>query len=200
MNNWILKSFDDFLENFNDFFPLSFRVDLILLLIGMKPCLRTRVVKNFLEKNAMESWCRKYTYDFLFVGDFFYLSKDMNMLLLAAELDHSAVPHENQFGLLMGYPPCCIKKIAMVGECNIDHYEEGLINEIFEGQFNFINPSKYREGLAFISHVPCSTTCSYSLRIALQLANFLSLNIEFRPFKNWIDELNRLEKILIKEG
>ena len=126
-------------------------------------------------------------------NDFFYLSRSLDTVLKASELDHSPIPHENNFGFLMGYPHCCCKKIASLGEYNIDAYESKLIQEPFREEFVLINPSKYRLGSSFIAHVPCSTQCTSSLEIAKKLANFLYANRGFSILDHWIRELDLIK-------
>lgn len=190
VKNDILGIFQDFLRSFGNFFRPSFKVDFLLLLLDLKPCLRTPLKTKSIDEIAMNDWCQRFHFSFLIRGkDFFYLGRDKSMILKASEIDLSARPHEYEFGALLGYPTCCLEKIVKVGEANIDAYEAELSYQNFDGEFFLINPAKYLEGNAFISHVPCSSCCNNSLMIAKKLADFVRSNSGNFSLKGWEDEL-----------
>jgi hypothetical protein len=95
-------------------------------------------------------------------------------------LDRSPGNHTYSFGRALGYPPCCCRAAAGVGDHAIDAWAEQFRAARFYGRFRQIDPSGYREGRALISHVPCSTSCGPSLRMAEALARHIR-PFEWRP-------------------
>jgi hypothetical protein len=82
--------------------------------------------------------------------------------------------HTYSFGRALGYPHCCCKAAAAIGEGNLDHWRDEQIAKGFQGKFKAINPAGYLRGDALISHIPCSNRCVPSLRMAAVLDAALS--------------------------
>jgi hypothetical protein len=68
---------------------------------------------------------------------------------------------------MLGYPPCCSRAAARVGDEGIDCRHAAITRQRFHGRFRAIDPSGYLNGSSRISHVPCSHRCLPSLRLAL---------------------------------
>jgi hypothetical protein len=105
------------------------------------------------------------------------------------QADHSSEKHEESLGKLLGYPECCCKKVAEIGEEKIDLFEANLCKEKFSPSYKITNPKNYKYGKAFISHVPCSNSCFNSLLLALKLSALLSHYSYYQPFRVWLDEI-----------
>lgn len=144
-------------------------VDFLIFLNGDKPCIR---IGNNCDKVYKEiiKWCKKYKYHYR-LSDYglMYIFRRRIIGLLAQRADDSVLPHTIIFGLLLGYPFCCCRKIKRIGEKNIDSYERFIKNSKkvkFVAPYDKIKPHSYLEGTSFISHIPCSPCCRKSLRIA----------------------------------
>lgn len=85
-------------------------------------------------------------------------------------LDRSVGKHTFELGIRLGYPFCCCRRAAEVGDEGLDELAAALSQQ-FHGRFKLIDPSGYPDGRAFISHVPCSARCKHSLRMASALQN-----------------------------
>jgi len=188
----VVHGYSSFISTFGALFLPSLRTDLILLLVGIKPCLRTKVQDYQGHEVSFTQWGQEHhLFHAVAFGDFFYLSPSPGLVQQAKQIDHALVPHERSFGHLLGYPECCCEKIASLGEGNIDAYEMQLVKEPFKGEFTLINPASYRQGQAFISHVPCSTTCMPSLIQAKKFTQFLESHRGLSLFAPWIEELEK---------
>lgn len=186
-----VEAYKTFHQNHQELLPLSANVDLILLLLSLKPCMRTQLKTLKFDKKQLDSWCRKYHLEFGIANyDLIYIATTKQILDEVIALDNSHESHEKKLGALLGYPECCCDKITQVGEMRIDQFEEWLITQTFSGSFQLINTYTYRHGKAFISHVPCSTTCISSLEIAEQVANFFMTHKNEEIFQPWVKELN----------
>lgn len=189
----IITPYKQFVFLSENMLPLSARVDIILKLLGLKTCLRSRLRNREANWFPLKEWCSQLCY-FMETDEegFVYIAQSEQMLVKMKGLDLSFQPHEEQFGWLLGYPLCCCAKIARIGEVCIDDFEMSFRDEQFSGRYQLINPSKYHLGQAFISHVPCSPTCQNSLDLAEKFANFLIVNREEETFKPWLTELHRI--------
>lgn len=161
-------------------------IDILLFLCGHKPVVRF-LYSNTKIKNEIIQWCNRYNYSFaLFNDHMIYISKFIILAYLAKFIDNAKFKHEYIFGLLLGYPKCCCRKISSIGEENIDAYEETMKNSrIYQSDFKFINPKGYIEGSALISHIPCSTECKKSLEIAKAALLIIHQNTENPAFSLW---------------
>jgi hypothetical protein len=186
-----MLAYKEFVSQFTGLLPLSAHIDILLFLLGLKTCMRTCMNNAFTHIQLLQSWSMQFSLYFD-IDHFVYLAKDKQLLLEVKRTDHSLNPHEIELGALFGYPLCCCEKIAQVGEENIDTFEEQLIQQSFVGEFQLINPSGYRQGKAFISHVPCTTSCQNSLKQAKILAGFILDHKEESILKPWVKELEKM--------
>jgi len=189
MSNFLLP-YSEFVQELHPLFSLSANVDMLLFLMGLKPCMRTKLKSLHRELNPLEEWCKRFKFHFNRSSDgFIYIASNQECLRRVNSVDHCHRPHEEELGKLLGYPACCCRKIAEVGEMQIDAFEDWLITQPFAGPFKLINPYAYRQGKAFISHVPCSTSCSPSLCLSKRVVHFLIPHQHESVLRPWMDEL-----------
>lgn len=165
--------------------PPSFQVDLCLFLAGVKPAIRTYVkhqeqIQSFLNSTLGFGW-----YPIHDKSGFLVFSKNKDLSQTIIQVDQSPPPHAIQLGQLLGYPECCAKFIEYIGEDGIDKVAEGYKRADFKGLFSFIDISSYLEGIALISHVPCSTECQPSLNIALTVYSFVKEHSAVKGYDDW---------------
>lgn len=188
----IIKSFNCFVNIADETFFPSSKVDILLFLLNLKPAFRT-CIKTDKAYDLFLGWCDSNQFFFRIDHEnFCYAAKEKSIVDDLYKIDHSIYAHEIEMGRQLGYPECCCLKIAKMGEIAIDHYESWLSNQDFKGEFRLINPYKYRQGIAFISHVPCSTDCLPSLKIAKSMAQFIDKHASKPFFKSWINEIQRI--------
>lgn len=169
-----IDSYQRYVDLLKNVLPLSVNVDVILLLAGLKDCLRVIVPNIKSYTRLLDLWTSESRLCYQIVSDaFLYIGTSDKKIIEASILDQSLTSHENALGKILGYPECCSYKISKVGEENIDSYENWLVTQPFLGEFRLIDPRDYRLGKAFISHVPCSSSCAASLVIAKKLFEFL---------------------------
>ena len=93
-------------------------VDMLLLINGDKPCVR--LGNNSLDiYGQVTTWCKKHKYyGFVSRENLYYVTKSMLLARIARRIDDSTFRHTFILGRLLGYPSCCCRKIAAVGEDN----------------------------------------------------------------------------------
>lgn len=176
------KAFEELPDNL---FSSSY-IDFLLLLSKLKPSMRIKISGHDLKINLID-WCERNRFRYLpDSDDYFLIAKNERILCQLHSIDNSVMPHEYRLGVLLGYPKCCSKKISIVGEPNIDKYENNIITkQKFEGDFKLINPVGYKQGYALLSHLPCNPRCQESLSIALKVLSIISQNRGKNHFENW---------------
>lgn len=161
-------------------------VDFLLFLANEKPCLRLGYNQSdiYLE---MIAWCKAYKMSYVISkAGFMYISKCFPLANIAKIVDDSTISHTYIFGKILGYPSCCSKRIAMIGERNIDDFEKEFVsNSNFQAPYNIINPKGYIDGYSLISHIPCCTTCKRSLAKARVTYNVILKYREHPAFSKW---------------
>lgn len=144
--------------------PLSARTDIGQLLSGRRPAIRVSVGRRAPE---LRRWARRLG---LFTSSdadgYATLSRSAATARRVIELDRRPGRHTNALGRLLGYPPCCSRAAARVGDEGIDDMQEALGSRRFHGRFRAIDPRGYAAGASLISHVPCSHRCLASLSLA----------------------------------
>jgi hypothetical protein len=186
--NFPVKIFEELPENLNN----SNYIDFLLFLAKLKPTLRIKVSDKS-TKHKLNTWCISNCFSFLSnEKNYICISNDPITADMLQKTDDSYVPHEYELGRMLGYPACCCKRIAGIGEKNIDEWEEKFIkNSKFEGEFELINPKGYKKGYSLISHIPCSPVCKHSLNIAkkaLSIITYYKNRIYFDKWDCWIKE------------
>lgn len=189
-----LRIYESYVSQIGIYMPLSANVDIILMILGLKPAIRTKIKEsnNF---KYIDNWSKKWGYfSYMDQEEYIYIAPDDQLAHQMIQLDHMAQKKEDLFGILLGYPNCCTKKIKKIGEELIDKYESNLCQKKFEAFFELINPKDYRIGTAFISHVPCSTRCFDSLLIAQKLGFFILKNKKKPVLQGWVNALEKIYK------
>ena len=150
-----------------DWLKPSAAVDLIQVLVGARPTLRTEL-RIPASADTVRRWARGLgLYVAIDIDGFVAMSYQPGAARRLLALDRSPGDHTRQLGLLLGYPACCCRAAAFIGEASIDDWAKTASRRLYFGRFKAINPSGYREGRSLISHVPCSTSCGPSLAIAV---------------------------------
>lgn len=167
-------------------------IDFLLFLGGLKPSLRLHVTDPQTQI-ALESWGKEHGYASASnPSGYIYIAKTQDAALCLQELDDSQQAHEYELGLMLGYPPCCCRKAAEVGESNLDEWEESMSQHTDFGHLPncLIDPRGYTEGSSLISHIPCSAQCEASLSIAkatLRIIHYQKDSYRFRRWSKWFE-------------
>ena len=153
--------------------PPSAFVDALHLAAGTKRVFRTRLLADAPADSAL-GWSRAAGLaGFADAQRYFFAGLTHQDVECAATLDAAVTPHEIGFGALLGYPECCCRAVAAVGEENIDAHAAAVGRWAFAGRHRLIDPGKYRGGLALVSHLPCSPACDQSLELAERVLRYL---------------------------
>jgi hypothetical protein len=166
--------------------PSSY-IDFLLLLGGLKPTIRLHVTEPRAQ-HTIKSWGEEHGY--ATVPDpsgYIYIATIQNDALRLQKLDDSHEAHEYGLGLLFGYPQCCCRRAAEVGESKLDEWEETLSQDVsFRRMPNcLIDPRGYTEGSSLISHIPCSAQCKASLSIARAALRIVLYQKNSHHFCRW---------------
>ena len=152
--------------------PPSFRVDLLQLLSASRPAIRTHVRET--ARQGLRAWCTASGLDFAADGPWVGLSTEVGRAARILQTDASPAPHEFDLGLLLGYPACCCEQAALVGESQLDRYAQDVASWPLRDGYALLDISRYAEGLALISHLPCSPDCEPSRVLAEQSVAWLN--------------------------
>lgn len=164
--------------------PLSFRVDLLQLLSATRPAIRSHI--DVPQHEQVQEWCAASELDFAAEGPWVSMSTEFGRAAQILRVDGSPGPHEISLGLLLGYPMCCCQGAARVGEAQIDEYADHVSAWSLSDRYALLDISRYDEGLALISHVPCSPNCEPSRILAQQSVTWLSEQpCTSEPYPSW---------------
>jgi len=145
--------------------PPSAVIDVTLVLRGHKPAARITVGPR---GGDLRRWARRHgLFTSIDADGFAAISRNPATARRVIDLDRRPGRHTLALGTMLGYPPCCSRAAARVGDEGIDQLHAAMAKRRFHGRFRAINPSGYADGSARISHVPCSTCCQPSLRMAM---------------------------------
>jgi hypothetical protein len=171
-------------------------VDALHLAAGTKRVFRTRLLAD-VPADSVLGWTRSARLvGFVDAERYFFAGLTRQEVECAATLDAATTPHEFGFGALLGYPDCCCRAVAAVGEANIDAHAHVVSRWAFAGRHRLIDPGGYRGGLALISHLPCSPTCDHSLELAERVLRYLvgrqglMRSEPCRQLQNWVARRN----------
>ncbi|MBX9806106.1 MAG: DUF483 domain-containing protein [Alphaproteobacteria bacterium] len=170
-------------------FPLSFKVDFCQFLAEIKPAVRTHILKEQNMNQFLISMLDLGFHSILDNKNFLFISRDKFLSKKIMKVDNSLLPHTAEFGRLLGYPECCVQYIEGFGENEIDRIAENYKASDFNERFSLIDITRYLEGIALISHVPCSTKCQPSLNIATSTYSFIKENNCQKGFNNWAESI-----------
>lgn len=152
----------------------SASVDLLLILCGVRYSMRTEICERAAEP-GIRKWARSLgLYANSDIDMFATFSRHPGVGRRLLHLDRSPRKHTRELGQMLGYPACCCRMAARVGESTIDEFANLVCGQRFIGRFRLIDPSGYGQGRSLISHVPCSSSCLDSLQIASHAARALS--------------------------
>lgn len=145
--------------------PLSAITDITLVLRGHKPAARVSVGSR---GGELRRWARRQgLFTSVDADGFAAISRDPATARRVINLDRRPGRHTLALGTMLGYPPCCSRAAAHVGDEGIDRRNADIAARRFHGRFRAIDPGGYADGSSRISHVPCSPRCLPSLRMAL---------------------------------
>ena len=184
-NNFDLKAFENLPKNL----PKSTYVDFLLFLSKNKFTNRIGPLDKS-QLKGLSAWSKTHNYKYITNKHGFIYISYLNPLKVM-ELDDSPNSYELELGRLFCYPSCCVTKIKLIKENQIDDFEIYIeSNWKFEGDFKLICPFLYKEGKALISHIPCSTNCKKSLVIAKSTLKVLKKHINRSSLIDWSEWLN----------
>lgn len=167
------------------YFVPSIKVDFISFFSGTK-----RVIRSKLKSKSVPCLAVLKNFNIHFIIDelgYIFFSMDLNCLEGAVQADLSLTPHEEELGTLLGYPLCCSRKIKLIGENNIDAYGRIFCNDLkLRGTNLYLDVSHYQEGIALISHIPCSYTCVESMTHAHKNKSLIQLLIAHNLQDVWV--------------
>lgn len=90
------------------------------------------------------------------------------------DVDRRTQPHALELGLLLGYPECCARATAAVGEENIDDQAKRLGEDCDREQVHHLDARHYLTGLALVPYVACSPRCSHAMRHAKAASAYIA--------------------------
>lgn len=152
-----------------DWLPLSARTDLDQLRFGVRPAVRLLVGRRGSE---LRRWARRNGYFAAADRDgYVALSRRPSLARIVLRVDSRPGRHTVALGMLLGYPSCCSRAAARVGDEGIDRWHAAIAGRRFIGPYRLTNPDGYALGRALNSHVPCSGRCTASLSMALRTAS-----------------------------
>jgi hypothetical protein len=160
--------------------PQSAHVDLLALRAGIRVVMRT-IVRRPMQGSEVRLWfLRQGFFCGIDADGFVVVSRHPNRVRRTLALDRASYEHTYALGIALGYPACCARRAARVGESGIDSWAKIVSGARYVGHFKLIDPSGYATGRAFVSHVPCSASCTVSLRQARHLLRSQRLRTEER--------------------
>lgn len=146
--------------------PKSATTDLSMLVLGMKPAARLRVG---MRQADIRRWSRRHG---LFASSdrdgYVVLSRSAMTARRTLDLDRRPGRHTVALGVMLGYPSCCSRAAARVGDEGIDALHARAARRPYRGRFALISPERYLDGGSLLSHVPCSNVCRASLALAVR--------------------------------
>lgn len=144
----------------------SAEVDLRQVLVGLRPALRTELGAPVGDEE-FGRWRRRLgLFGVIDRDGFVVLARRPELCRKIMSIDQAPGNHTAHLGYLLGYPSCCVRAAARIGEPNLDAWAGSLTKRGFIGEFAAIDVSGYRAGEALISHIPCSPFCLASLKMA----------------------------------
>ncbi len=146
----------------------SATIDLVHLLSGVRPVIRTEIQTPYNADDVTRWLSRLGCYTCLDNEGFIVVALKPGLCRRVLAIDRDPSEHTKAFGLALGYPNCCVRAAARVGEASIDAWAAQMASRAYVGSFKAIDPSGYLAGKSAISHVPCSPRCQQSLTMARQ--------------------------------
>lgn len=154
------------MDDFPDWLPLSATADIAQLLVDVKPAVRFHIGNRCVE---LRRWARRQgLFTCVDADGYVALSRSPSTARRVINLDRRPGRHTLALGIMLGYPLCCSRAAARVGDEGIDVRQQTVSAQRFHGRFHKINPSGYSDGTSLVSHVPCSHRCAFSLNLAMR--------------------------------
>lgn len=148
--------------------PPSAVTDIDLLILGLKPAARFHVGGR---RHETRRWARaRGLFCSMDRDGYAVLSRSGSTARRVLEVDRRPGRHAIALGRMLGYPECCCRAAARVGDEGIDALCDAVAARRFRGRFEGIDPGAYRTGQALLSHVPCSPICEASAVLAMRRA------------------------------
>ena len=171
-------------------FPLSTRVDLLRLFARSTSVIRLRPFEDC-GACAATDWATEAGLAAQVDGEWYVaLGRSEERARRVLRADASVDPHEEELGRLLDYPDCCVKAIAAIGESAIDRRAAELSTRPHRGRFRLIEIAGYRDGLALVSHAPCSSACRPTLELAersLTALDRLTELPQYEALRSWAE-------------
>lgn len=146
-----------------DWLSPSAVTDITLLLRDVKPAARLHVGQR---GGELRRWARRLgLFTSLDADGYAAISRSPATARRVIDLDRRPGNHTLALGVMLGYPACCSRAAARVGDGGIDERHQAVSERRFQGHFRAIDPSGYIGGASRISHVPCSHRCKPSLAL-----------------------------------
>ena len=164
--------------------PSSAKVDITLLLLGIKPSLRLILQSSLAYLSLKEILT---THRVAYYQDALYVAPNLTLLSQLIQTDNHLMPHEIKLGQLLGYPLCCCQHTAEIGEQNIDVYNRAYSANCRLN--SLLDISLYENGISLISHVPCHNKCLFSLHQARSFYKKLKSSQGSPQFNEWRNRL-----------
>ena len=147
----------------------SAEVDLEQLLCAIRPVMRSQVAGP-LDRGEVRRWARRSGLFAVVDRDgYFSMSRSSSSARRALRIDARPGRHLMALGRALGYPVCCCLAARRRSEEGLDAWAEVISRRRFAGLFRLIDPGGYGAGRSSISHIPCSSQCAASLRMARAL-------------------------------
>lgn len=144
----------------------SAEVDLDQLRWSIRPVMRSQVAGQ-LNRGEVRRWARRFGFFAAIDRDgFFSISRNASYARRTLRIDARSGQHLMALGQALGYPVCCCLAARRRSEEGLDAWGEVISKRRFAGLFRLINPGGYVAGRSSISHIPCSSRCAASLRMA----------------------------------
>ena len=177
-----------------DLLPRSLRVDVLQLVSQARPAIRSHI-KAPAERHALRDWTAGAGMDFAEDGPWVCITSQPESPHRILCVDASQSPHVYQLGQLLGYPDCCCEVASVVGEAGLDELAKRQSLWNLSSGFKCIDSTRYTDGIAFISHIPCGRICNYSRisRANRRAVRALAQPVSDRePFRTWQRSLELL--------
>ncbi len=190
---YFINPIDTFISLPFDLLPNSSYIDFLQFIACDKPAIRIHLQNQHSIKKLVQ-WCFSHKYAIkVDIDRYACIARNISLVETILEVDQNPKPHEHILGLLLGYPECCSKFVARIGENNIDQLDKQVAYWTFSRKFRYIDPTHYLDGTSLICHVPCSNTCLASLDIALNALRFIQAHLAIPALTPWHYWLNRAE-------
>ena len=166
--------------------PESAKVDITQFIAGLKPAVRTKLTTNSCATKLVRIISSLNWYYALDDDGYLVIARDKNLPHIIMEVDQSISNHEEDLGLLLGYPLCCCCYVSkIVGEECIDNISSARAYYLYNKHNKFLDVTNYLDGISLLSHLPCSLYCLASFELSLRMKNFIENHIECEFFSLW---------------